>query len=321
MKLRYYFVSLLCIAASSGSHAAEYPTRSVRMLIPFTAGSAADIIARAMEPQLREKLGQAVVIDNRGGAGGNIAADMTAKSAPDGYTLMMGTIGTHAINYSLYSKLPYHPLRDFTPIALVGDSPNVLVTTPRVQASSVKEFIALAKSKPGQLNYGSSGAGTSVHLSGELFNSMAGVKTVHVPFKGASEALTALLGGQLDFMFASLSSAIPMVKAGKLKAFAVTGAHRSPSVPDLPTMSEAGLPGYVAAAWYGILGPAGLPPPVVGTLSKAALAVLATKDTQDRLFASGVEVRPGTPDEFSRLIKSEIEKWAKVVKESGAKAD
>jgi tripartite-type tricarboxylate transporter receptor subunit TctC len=316
------FTTFLCfIATWMPVFAQQYPSRPIRILIPFTAGSAADIIARAMEPQLREKLGQAVVIDNRGGAGGNIAADLTAKSAPDGYTLMMGTIGTHAINYSLYSKLPYHPVRDFTPIALVGESPNVLVTSPRVQANTVKELIALAKSKPGQLNYGSSGAGTSVHLSGEFFNSMAGVKTVHVPFKGASEALSALLGGQIDFMFASLSSAMPQVRAGKLKAFAVTGAQRSPSVPDLPTMSEAALPGFAAAAWYGILGPASIPPPVVGILSKASLSALATKEVQDRLFASGVEVRPGTPEEFSRLIKSEMEKWAKVVKESGAKAD
>jgi tripartite-type tricarboxylate transporter receptor subunit TctC len=301
--------------------AQQFPSRPIRILIPFTAGSAADIIARAMEPQFRERLGQPVVIDNRGGAGGNIAADLTAKSAPDGYTLMMGTIGTHAINYSLYTKLPFHPIRDFTPIALVGDSPNVLVTTPRVAANSVKEFIALAKAKPGQLNFGSSGAGTSVHLSGELFNTMAGVKTVHVPFKGASEALTALLGGQVDFMFASLSSAIPHVKSGKLKAFAVTGAQRSPSVAELPTMSEAGLPGFVAVAWYGIVGPAGIPPPIVSTLTKASLSTLGAKEVQDRMFASGVEVRPGSPEQFAALIKSEMEKWAKVVKASGAKAD
>jgi tripartite-type tricarboxylate transporter receptor subunit TctC len=315
-------IAVFAIAtASLPLFAQHYPARPIRVLIPFTAGSAADIIARAMEPQLREKLGQGVVIDNRGGAGGNIAADMCAKSAPDGYTLMMGTIGTHAINYSLYSKLPYHPIRDFTPIALVGESPNVLVTTPRIPANTVKEFIALAKAKPGQLNFSSSGAGTSVHLSGELFNTMAGVKTVHVPFKGAAESLTALLGGQVDFSFASLSSAIPLVKAGKLKAYAVTGAQRSRSVPDLPTMSEAGLPGFVAVAWYGLVGPASIPPPIVSTLSKASFSVLEMKEVQDRLFASGVEVHTGTPEEFARLIKSEMEKWAKVVKASGAKAD
>ena len=184
------------------------------------------------------------MIDNRGGAGGNIAAEMTAKSAPDGYTVMMGTIGTHAINYSLYSKLPFDPIRDFTPVALVGESPNALVINTRVPAKSIKELIALAKARPGQLNYGSSGSGTTVHLSGELFSTMAGIKMVHVPYKGATEALTALLGGQLDLMFASLSSSISLIKSGRLKAFAVTGAQRSPSIPELPTMAEAALPGY-----------------------------------------------------------------------------
>jgi tripartite-type tricarboxylate transporter receptor subunit TctC len=246
---------------------------------------------------------------------------MTAKAAPDGYTVMMGTIGTHAINYSLYSKLPFHPVRDFTPIAMVGESPNVLVTTTRIPATTVKDFIAFAKTKPGQLNYGSSGSGTTVHLSGELLNTMAGVKTVHVPFKGAAEALTALLGGQVDFMFASLSSAIPHVKAGKLKAYAVTGAQRSPSVPDLPTMSEAALPGFSAAAWFGIVGPKGVPQPAVAALSKAALSSLETKEVKDRLFASGVELRPAPAEEFANVIKSETERWAKVIKESGARAD
>ena len=312
---------LLCLLVSPALLAQQYPNRPVRMLIPFTVGSAADIIARAMEPQLRERLGQALVIDNRGGAGGNIAAEMTAKAAPDGYTVMMGTIGTHAINYSLYSKLSFHPVRDFTPIAMVGESPNVLVTTTRVPATTVKEFIAFAKTKPGQLNYGSSGSGTTVHLSGELLNTMAGVKTVHVPFKGAAEALTALLGGQVDFMFASLSSAIPHVKAGKLKAYAVTGVQRSPSIPDLPTMSEAALPGFSAAAWFGIVGPKGVPQPAVAALSKAALSSLETKEVKDRLFASGVELRPAPAEEFGKFIRAETERWAKVVKESGARAD
>jgi tripartite-type tricarboxylate transporter receptor subunit TctC len=291
------------------------------MLIPFTAGSAADIIARAMEPELRAKLGQAVVIDNRGGAGGNIAAELCAKSVPDGYTLMMGTIGTQAINYSLYSKLNYHPLRDFTPIVLVGESPNVLVTTPRIPANNVKEFIAYAKANPGKLNFSSSGAGTSVHLSGELLNSMAGVKTIHVPFKGAAESLTALLGGQVDFSFASLSSAIPFIKSGKLKGYAVTAAQRSKSIPELPTMSEAGVPGFVAVAWYGIVGPAKIPQPVVDTLARASLSTLSMKEVQDRLFASGVEAHPADAAAFEKLIRSEIDKWAKVVKDSGAKAD
>jgi tripartite-type tricarboxylate transporter receptor subunit TctC len=319
--------SLLCIAVLTGAvivvcaHAQTYPARAVRVYIPFTAGSAADIIMRAMEPQMRDKLGQSLIIDNRGGAGGNIAAELTAKSAPDGYSIMMATVGTHAINLALYSKLPYHPQRDFTPIALVGENPNILVINPVVPAKSIKELIALGKARPGQLNYGSSGSGTTVHLSGELFASMAGIKMVHVPYKGATESLTALLGGQLDLMFASLSSAIPLVKAGRLRAFAVTGEKRSPSIPEMPTIAEAALPGYAASAWFGLVGPAGLPPAAVSALSNAALASLQTQEVKDRLFASGVEVRPMPPDEFARLIDSEIKKWAQVVKASGAKVD
>ena len=314
----------LCLLAlvSIPAFAQTYPARPIRVLIPFTAGSAADIIARAMEPSMREKLGQPLVIDNRGGAGGNIAAEMTAKSTPDGYTIMMATIGTHAINHSLYSKLSFHPIRNFTPVALVGESPNALVIHPRVPANSIQDLIALAKSKPGGLNYGSSGAGTTVHLSAELFSVMTGIKMLHVPFKGAAEALGALLGGQTDLMFASLSSSIPLIKAGKLKAFAVTGAQRSPSIPELPTVAEAaGLPGYAAAAWFGIVGPAGMPRPAVAVLNRTTLAALGDADVKKRLFASGVEIRTSTPEEFARLIESEMQKWAKVVKAAGVKAD
>jgi tripartite-type tricarboxylate transporter receptor subunit TctC len=321
MRLLFSIAILILVTGAGAALAQQYPARPVRVYIPFTAGSAADIIMRAMEPQMREKLGQSFVIDNRGGAGGNIAAELTAKSAPDGYTVMMGTVGTHAINFSLYSKLPYHPQRDFTPVELVGEGPNILVINPYVPAKSIKELIALGKAKPGQLNYGSSGSGTTVHLSGELFSTMAGIKMVHVPYKGATEALTALLGGQLDLMFASLSSAIPLVKAGRLRAFAVTGARRSPSIPELPTMSEAALPGYEASAWFGLLGPAGMPPAAVTALSNAALASLQMQEVKDRLFAAGVEVRTMPPDEFTRFIDSEIKKWAQVVKASGARVD
>ena len=315
-------VFLVLVFISWSTPAQQYPTRPIRVFIPFTAGSAADIIARAMEPAMREKLGQPFVIDNRGGAGGNIAAEMCAKSTPDGYTIMMATIGTHAINHSLYSKLSFHPIRNFTPIALVGESPNALVIHPRVPANSIQDLIALAKSKPGGLNYGSSGAGTTVHLSAELFSVMTGIKMVHVPFKGAAEVLGALLGGQIDLVFASLSSSIPLIKAGRLKAFAVTGTQRSPSIPELPTVAEAaGLPGYAAAAWFGIVGPAGMPRTAVATLNKTTLAVLDDADVKKRLFASGVEIRTSTPDEFARLIESEMRKWATVVKAAGARAD
>jgi tripartite-type tricarboxylate transporter receptor subunit TctC len=321
MRFWLHIVLLAGAAIAANAVAQQYPTRPVRIYIPVTAGSAADIIARALEPQMREKLGQSLIIDNRGGAGGNIAAELTAKSPADGYSVMMGTVGTHAINYSLYSKLPYHPQRDFTPIALVGESPNILVINPYVPAQSIKELIALGKANPGKLNYGSSGSGTTVHLSAELFSVMTGIKMVHVPYKGASEALTALLSGQTDLQFASLSSGIPLVKAGRLRAFAVTGEKRSPSIPEMPTMSEAALPGYAASAWFGLLGPAGMPPAAVTALSNAALASLQTQEVKDRLFASGVELRPMPPDEFTRLIDVEIKKWAQVVKASGAKVD
>jgi len=321
MRFWLHIVLLAGAAIAANAVAQQYPARPVRIYIPFTAGSAADIIARALEPQMREKLGQSLIIDNRGGAGGNIAAELTAKSPADGYSVMMGTVGTHAINYSLYSKLPYHPQRDFTPIALVGESPNILVINPYVPAQSINELIALGKANPGKLNYGSSGSGTTVHLSAELFSVMTGIKMVHVPYKGASEALTALLSGQTDLQFASLSSGIPLVKAGRLRAFAVTGEKRSPSIPEMPTMSEAALPGYAASAWFGLLGPAGMPPAAVTALSNAALASLQTQEVKDRLFASGVELRPMPPDEFTRLIDVEIKKWAQVVKASGSKVD
>ncbi len=311
----------LTVWGMSTAIAQTYPNRAVRMLIPFTVGSAADVIARAMEPALRERLGQPLVIDNRAGAGGNIAAELTAKSPPDGYTVFMGTIGTQAINYSLYSKLNYHPLNSFTMIARVGDSPNVLVLNPSVPAKSVQELIALAKAKPGVLNYSTSGAGTSVHLSAELFNSMAGVKTVHVAYKGAAEALTALISGQTDLQFASVSSAIPMIKTGRLRGLGVTSPARIASLPDVPTIAESGLPGYAAVAWYGIVGPAGIPAPIVATLSKAALDSLAQQDVKNRLAASGVDTNPGSPEELRKLIEAEIPKWAAVVKASGAKAD
>ena len=319
MRLRLPAVALLA-GISMSALGQQYPTRPIRMLIPFPAGSAADIIARAMEPAMRERLGQALVIDNRGGAGGNIAADLAAKSPADGSTLLMATIGTQAINISLYSKLPYHPQKDFTTITLVGDSPNAMVLNPTVPAKTLKEFIALAKSRPGVLNYGSSGSGTTVHLAAELFSVMTGTKMVHVPFKGAAESLTALISGETDLQFASLSSAIPLIKSGRLRALGVTSPQRSPSLPNLPTIAELGLPGYEAVAWFGIVGPARLPANVVATINKVTLASLGQEDVKMRLFNSGVEVRTMGPEEFAKYTETEIQKWAKVVKASGARA-
>lgn len=319
--LRFKLVVLALTLVSLPSLAQQYPTRAVRMLIPFTAGSAADIIARAMEPALRERLGQALVIDNRGGAGGNIAAELTAKAPADGYTLLMSTLGIQSINPSLYSKLNYNPARDLTPVTLIGDSPNAMVLNPSVPARTIKEFIALAKSKPGMLNYGSSGAGTTVHLSGVLFSVMTGSTMIHVPYKGAAESLTALISGQTDLQFASISSAIPLIKSKRVRALGVTSAQRSPSMPELPTVAEQGLPGYAAVAWYGIVGPANLPANVIATLNKATLASLEQKDVRERLFNSGVEVRTMGPEEFARYCASETQKWAKVVQAAGARAD
>lgn len=322
MRLKRSFVLICLVLVSLSSLAQQYPSRPVRVLIPFTAGSAADIIARAMEPAMRERLGQPLVMDNRGGAGGNIAAELAAKATPDGHTIMMATIGTHAINHTLYSKLNFHPQRDFTPVGLVAESPNAMVVNPKVPAHSIQELIALAKAKPGQINYGSSGSGTTVHLSAELFSVMTGVKMVHIPHKGAAEALASLLGGQTDLMFASLSSSIPLIKAGRLRAFAVTGAKRSPSIPELPTVADAaGLPGFEASAWFGVVGPAGMPKAAVATLNKAALSALEDADVRKRLFNAGVEIRTSSPQDFARYIASEMEKWAKVVKASGARVD
>ncbi len=319
MRLKALIFALLT-GTSVSAAAQQFPSRAIRILIPFTAGSAADIIARALEPALRERLGQPVVIDNRGGAGGNIAAELVAKSPADGYTLLMATIGTQAINVSLYTKLNYHPQKDFTPITLVGDSPNAMVVNPVVPVRTMKDFVALAKSKPGVLNYGSSGSGTTVHLAGELFSVMTGTKMVHVPFKGAAESLTALISGETDLQFASLSSAIPLIKSGRLRALGITSPRRSPSIPELATLAEQGLAGYEAVAWFGVVGPANLPANVVATLNKATLDSVGQQDVKTRLFNSGVEARTLGPEEFAKYTESEIQKWAKVVKASGARA-
>jgi len=312
---------LIFICLANTVLAQNYPTRPIRIFIPFTAGSAADIIARAMEPAMHERLGQAWIIDNRGGAGGNIAAELTAKSANDGYTFMMGTVGTQAINMSLYPKLSYNPPKDFMPVTLVGDSPNVLVINPVVPVKSVKQFIALARSRPGQLNYGSSGAGTTVHLAGELFSMMSNTRMQHIPFKGAAESLTALISGETDLQFASISSAITLIKSSRLRALGVTGLKRSASLPDIMTISEAALPGYDAVAWYGLIAPANLPATILNTTHKAAVESLAQTDVKNRLAAAGVDLRILGPVEFAAYSNAEIQKWAKIIKVSGAKAE
>ncbi len=299
---------------------AQYPTKPVRLIVPFPPGGGSDTLARILGPKLAEVLGQQVVIDNRPGAGSNIGAEVAAKTPPDGYTLLMGNVA-HAINVSLYSKLNYDLVRDFTAVSLLASTPNIVVVHPSVPVKSVKELIALAKSRPGQLDVASSGAGSSAHLAGELFNSMAGTKMNHVPYKGGGPAVVALVGGQVSVGFATTPSVIQHVKSGKLRGLAVTSAQRSPSTPDLPTVSEAALKGYEAGTWYGMLVPAGTPTGVISRLHAESVKLLALPDVKQRLDATGFEPIGTTPEQFAAYIRSEIDKWTKVVRAAGIRAD
>jgi len=305
-------------AAAQG---AAYPTKPVRLVVPFPAGGTTDILARAVAQKLSETWGQQVIVDNRPGAGGNIGSELVAKSPPDGYTLLMGTVGTHAINPSLYAKMPYNHVKDFTPVILVAGVPNVLVVNPSLPVNSVQELIAYGKANPNKLNFASSGNGTSIHLSGELFRTMTGVQMTHVPYKGSSPALTDLIGGQVQLMFDNLPSSLQFIKAGKLRALAVTSLARSQALPDVPTLAESGLPGFEASSWFGVLAPAGTPADIVAKLNGAVAAWLASPAAKEQLAAQGAIPAGGSPDAFVKHIADESAKWAKVVKASGAHVD
>jgi tripartite-type tricarboxylate transporter receptor subunit TctC len=309
-------------AAEAASPADNYPSRVVRLIVPFPAGGTTDIFARHIGDRLAKALGHNFVIDNRGGAGGNIGSDAVAKADPDGYTLLMGTVGTHAINHSLYARMPYDALRDFAPVAFAAGVPNILVVNPKnVKATTVQEFIAEAKAAPKKLNFASSGNGTSIHLSGEMFKQMTGVDIVHVPYRGSAPAVNDLIAGQVDLMFDNLPSSIGQVRGGNLRAIAVTSAKRSPALPDVPTVAESGLPGFEASSWFAIFAPAKTPPEIVQKLNAEVLKILADPEVQSRFAEIGGEIRPYKPDELRAFVQSEIEKWAKVVKASGAKID
>jgi tripartite-type tricarboxylate transporter receptor subunit TctC len=301
--------------------AANYPAKPVRLVVPFPAGGTTDILARAVAQKLSEAWGRQMIVDNRPGAGGNIGSDLVAKSAPDGYTLLMGTVGTHAINPSLYKNMPYDHVKDFAPVILVAGVPNVLVVNPSLPVHSVPELIAYAKANPGKLNFASSGNGTSIHLSGELFKAMTGVEMTHVPYKGSAPALTDLIGGQVQLMFDNLPSSLPFIKAGKLRALAVTSGARAAALPDLPTLAESGLPGFEASSWFGVLAPAGTPRDIVAKLNGAIAGWLASPEAKEKLLAQGAIAAGGTPEDFARHIGAETSKWAKVVKASGAHID
>lgn len=305
---------------------AAWPTKPVRIVVPFAPGGTTDILARSLAPELSKALGQSFIVENRGGAGGNIGADIVAKSAPDGYTFLMGTVGTHGINKSLYAKMPYDPQKDFAPVTLVAGVPNVMVVNAEKAAArninTVADFIKYAKANPGKLNMASSGNGTSIHLAGELFKSMAGVYMTHFPFTGSSPALLSLLSGDMDVMFDNLPSAMPHIKSGKLKALAVTSAQRSAALPDVPTVEQAaGLKGFEASSWFGLLAPAGTPPDIVNRVQQETAKALATPAMKERLGAQGAIPSGNTPAQFTQMIDREIAKWAPVVKASGAKID
>jgi len=318
----------LCLAApafaqaqaAAPASAPAYPTKPVKLVVPYPPGGPTDIVARLVAQKLSDAMGQQFIIDNRPGAGGNPGAELVARSPADGYTLVVATTA-HAINPSLFKNLGYSLSKDFAPVSQLTSGPLVIVANPQLPAKNVAELIALAKAKPGELNFASSGNGQSTHLSAELFAAMAGVKMNHIPYKGSAPALTDTMGGQTQLMFDTMLSAMPHVKAGKLKALAVTSAARSPVAPDVPTVAESGLPGYEAIAWNGLLAPAGTPPEVLARLSAELKKVLAAPDVKDKFEAQGFAASWNSPEDFGRFMTAEVDKWAKVVKTSGAKVD
>ena len=324
MKITQWMARLLAISvlfAAMSAFGQGYPTRPIRFVLGFAPGGASDTMARAIGTRLSEGLGQPVVIDNRAGAGGNIAAEIVAHSAPDGYTMLLGNNGILAVNVSLYSKLAFDPVKDFAPVVLVASQPNVLVVHPGVAAGSVKDLIALAKSKPGQLNYASPGSGTTGHLAGELFKRMAGVSYTIVPFKGGGPAALAMLSGETQFTFATALSVQGHIKSGKLRALAVTTAKRSVSFPELPTVAEAGVPGFDAITWHGVVVPARTPSVAIARLNGEFNKLLQSAEMRERLLGLGSEVIGGEPKQLTEYMRVEIPRWAKVIKDSGAKAD
>lgn len=316
--------SLICgflVFFSASAFSAEYPNKPIHLIVPFPPGGPADILARIIGPRLAQRLGQPIIIENRPGAGGNIASDFVAKSNPDGYNLVLGFVGTHAINNSLYTNMPYDNIKDFAPVAPIASVSIMLVVHPSVPASSISQLIELAKSKPGKLTYGSPGNGTPQHLAGQLFETMAGVDMVHVPYKGAVPALTDLLGGHLSMIFSSLPPALPHVNNGKLRGIAVTSLVRSPVSPSIPTVSESGLKGFEIINWYGVLAPSGTPKNIITTLNTEIVKIMNLPEVAKILFEQGAVPMTSTPEQFATFIKDETGKWAKLVKFSGARID
>jgi tripartite-type tricarboxylate transporter receptor subunit TctC len=321
-------IAALTLLAGPAAAQGSWPTKPVRIVVPFAPGGTTDILARAVAPELSKAFGQQFIVDNRAGAGGNVGAEIVAKAPNDGYTLLMGTVGTHGINRALYPKLPFDPIKDFAPITLVAAVPNVMEMNAdkakELNINSVADFVKYAKANPGKLNMASSGSGTSIHLAGELFKTMTGSFMTHIPYRGSGPALLDLVGGNADVMFDNLPSSMQQIKGGKLKALAVTSAQRSPALPDVPTVEEAGGPalkGYEASSWFGLLAPAGTPPEIVNRIQQEVAKSLGTAAIKEKMLAQGAIPSGNPPAEFAKFIDSEHAKWAKVVKASGAKVD
>ena len=312
---------LLSTAAFAQLSATAWPTKPIRWISPFAPGGGADITSRIIAQKLGPALGHQILVDNRGGAGGNIGVDIAAKSPPDGYTLVLGTIGPIAINGSLYKKLPFDPVKDLLPVTQAANALNVLVVHPSLPAKTVKDVIAIAKARPGELSFGSSGPGATDHLAGELFKTLTGVNMVHVPYKGGAPAMLDLMSGQVQTVFSTVSTAIGAIKGGRVRAIAMTGDRRFELMPELPTIAEAGVPGFEVRNWYGVFVPAGTSKDIVTRLNAELVKILQMPDVKSKLLESGIEALHSTPEQFAAYIQSETKRWAKVVKDSGARAE
>ena len=314
-------VSIFSVQAQSSPQAKAWPKQPIRIIVTFTPGGAPDILARVLAESWQKSLGVPVLVENRPGYGGNIGAELVAKSEADGYTLLIGTVGIHTINAALYERMTFDPVKDFTPISFLASTPNVLIVNKQLGVTNLHELIELAKAKPNQLTFGSSGIGTSLHMSGELFKEMAGIDIRHIPYKGRAQSLPDLVSGRISMLFDNLSSSLPLIKAGEVQALGVTTLKRSHAAPDIPTFAEQGLPGFEAVSWFSLMAPANLPPAIQKRLNRLTRQTLESPEIRNRLLAGGLDPAPGSPQDLSKLIASESRKWSRVVLQSGAKLE
>ena len=319
--LRRSVIAVMALAMQSGAHAQQFPTKPVRIVAPFAAGSTIDIIGRIISPRLHEALGQPVIVENRPGAGGMIGVDYVAKSVPDGHTLVIGALGPLAMNPALYPKTPFDPVKDFAAVSLLATGPVVIAVHPSIPAHDIKELVEFARKRPGQLNFGSPGVGSSPHLTGELFKLITKTNIVHVPYKGNAEAITDLIGGQLSMVFTGVPPVVPLAKAGKVRLLATTGKERMANLPDVPTIKEAGITGADVLIWYGVVAPAGTPKDVIVRLNREIVKAMNTPDVRDKFAQQGVDPAASTPEEFAEFIRTEVGRWGKVIRTAGIKLE